>query len=91
LLFPEDMTCGLGREEGIKSFEKQAKWTMKKTWYWVRGSSKGLLFARRYKFCIEWFRFIRIKWSGVVLKSVASWETFQIGFFCLIFNYVPYN
>jgi hypothetical protein len=25
LLFPEDMTGGLGREEGIKSLEKEAK------------------------------------------------------------------
>lgn len=54
LLFPEDMTGGLGREDGIKSLEKEARRTMKKTWDWVRGS-KGSYFRGGTNFALSVF------------------------------------
>jgi hypothetical protein len=50
LLFPDDMTGGLGREEGIKSSEKEAKWTMKTTDVGSSSRERRVAIARQYQF-----------------------------------------
>lgn len=59
-----------GREDGIKSLEKEARWTMKKTWDWVRGSKGSYLWGDT-NFALIVIA-LRIKWSVVVLTWIVS-------------------